>query len=437
MTTFAYNELNRSDQDILPLVTETDCREVRPPSATLEGIARPESLLLLACARTQVDSETADHIKSLLREELDWEFILRKAQQHCIAPLLYFNLTNICPELLPAKILDQMRGYLKFHTRFNVLMTGELLKLLRALEDEGIEALPFKGPVLASLAYGNIALRQFADLDILVHKRDALKAKSVLMSRGYELGIPLTLAQKYLPAISRKKDFILVKGDSVRVELHWRLTGGHFSFSLNSRQLWERLDTIEIAGSPVRSLPPSTLLLFLCMHGSRHGWERLGWICDIAEMIRIHKEIDWNAFLKESRTIGSERNMALGLYLAHHLLGAALPQEVLQRVEADTVVVSLAAQIKDRLFRSLETSLDIAHWQEFHLRVRERLRDRIRVRAHYYFRYLHLLTSPTDRERELFSLPEPLSFFYYIIRPLRLAGKYGFGFIKQLFRRSK
>ena len=37
-----------------------------------------------------------------------------------------------------------------------------------ALPLQGIAAIPYKGPVLAAAVYGNLALRTFSDLDILV-----------------------------------------------------------------------------------------------------------------------------------------------------------------------------------------------------------------------------------------------------------------------------
>ena len=37
------------------------------------------------------------------------------------------------------------------------------------------------------------------------------------------------------------------------------------------------------------NLSLENLLLVRCAHGSKHLWERLGWICDVAELIRVRK----------------------------------------------------------------------------------------------------------------------------------------------------
>ena len=58
---------------------------------------------------------------------------------------------------------------------------------MKLLESNGINAIPYKGPVLANLAYGNLSFREFGDIDILINKSDALKAKEIMISNGYEL----------------------------------------------------------------------------------------------------------------------------------------------------------------------------------------------------------------------------------------------------------
>lgn len=398
----------------------------------------PEAQLLLACARTSMDCETAERIKELLKEDLNWAYIIDKARRHFVTLLLYNSLSATCPEQVPTDVLSQLREHFKLHTRYNLYLTRELLNLLSSFNANDIQALPLKGPALAVMAYDNISLRQFADLDILIHPKDVIRALNLLYARGYKLAAPLTRIQQVAPRFSQKKDLILTNANgNVRVELHWRLTGNHFSFPIYMDKLWERLEPLKIGGATVRNLPLNDLLLFLCMHGARHGWERLEWICDIAELIRIHPDLNWKEITCQARALGSERNLALGLFLAHDLLGARLPKEILQGIAADRIVASLAAQIEEVLFRNIETPLGIAYWHDYHLRVRERLRDKIRLRIHYYGRYLRIATVPTERERDVFRLPAFLSFLYFIVRPVRLAKKYGFGFMMRLLRKRK
>ena len=99
------------------------------------------------------------------------------ASKHKLTPLLYRNLNSICPKMVPEDILDELKNYFNANVRKNLLMTGELIKILKLLKFNDINAIPYKGPVLANLAYGNLAFREFDDIDILVNKLDILNPK--------------------------------------------------------------------------------------------------------------------------------------------------------------------------------------------------------------------------------------------------------------------
>ena len=146
---------------------------------------RREVEVLLACARTPRRSDTADQIRALLREETDWKYLLRVAREHRVVPLLFSHLNATCPEAVPEAALNELRNHSHENTRRNLLLTGELLKLLNLFEAHGICVIPFKGPTLAAMAYGNLALREFDDLDILVRKQDVPRAEELLVSMEY------------------------------------------------------------------------------------------------------------------------------------------------------------------------------------------------------------------------------------------------------------
>ena len=127
--------------------------------------------LLLCCARTQVDQTTEEHIKELLQQGIDWTYLIQISAHHGIIPLLYQNLSTTYPELVPQPILSQMKDYCQSNIQHNLLLTQELFKLLTLFQKHKIPAIPFKGPVLAVSVYGNLALRPFCDLDILIDEQ--------------------------------------------------------------------------------------------------------------------------------------------------------------------------------------------------------------------------------------------------------------------------
>jgi len=147
------------------------------------GHDSPEAELLLCCARTSVDSHQIELIKSLVQKPLNWYSLLSLATRHGVVTLLYWNLNSVCPELVPAPELHKLREYFRVNSLRNKFLEKELVKLLHLFQTHEIPAIPFKGPVLASIAYGNLSLRSFADLDILVQKRDLGRAYQVLRSQ--------------------------------------------------------------------------------------------------------------------------------------------------------------------------------------------------------------------------------------------------------------
>jgi hypothetical protein len=383
-------------------------------------VRRPEHELLLCCAHTRRSSEITGRIAALLSEDIDWELVLRLAQEHRLRSLLYWQLSGACPEAVPKNTLDQLRNHFRANHLRNLFLTGELLKLLRELEASGIPAIPYKGPVLATAVYGNLALREFGDLDVLVRKDDAMKAREVLSSLGYSPQYRMTQAQE-AAFLEYDRQLPLVRDDGCMVELHWTVTPRAIYFLLGPEYLWERAERGSLGSGTVASFPPEDLLLILCVHGSAHLWERIGWICDIAELVRVSENVDWEQLLKRASALNSKRMLLLGLVLANDLLDADLPERVLREVRDDADVRALAAEVYGRLFsedmRGRELFEGSARWR-FHFRMIERLRDKLRY-------CIHRATTPTLSDWEVVRLPTVLFPCYPLLRPMRLGGKFG------------
>jgi putative nucleotidyltransferase-like protein len=357
---------------------------------------RPEHDLLLRCVRAG-----GIQIREIAADEIDWNYFSLLARRHAVVPLVYRRLA--VPSLKQQFIENSAR---------NTVLTAELCHVLELFRSNGIEALPYKGPVLALVAYGDLALRRFVDLDVIVKKSDVARARDLLFAEGYELTKPLTAAQQHL--LLRTQHNLQFVRDQRRLllELHWEVASHLFASSVQEDDLWRNLVTIDVNGTPMKTLAPADLLFSLCVHGSRHLWERLGWICDIAELIARH-QLDWSALLKRAADTDTERMFLLGLYLAQELLHATLPAEVKERCAADARLQSLATTIAEHLFSGPThvpaTSREIF---KYNIGVRKSLPARAR--------YLAYMLRPTDGDITTHSLP---NFAYYLARPFRLLFK--------------
>jgi hypothetical protein len=390
---------------------------------------RPEDELLLSCARTRLHGEKADRVEAPLQTEMDWPYLFHMGSRHGLAPLLYQNLRSVCPEKVPESVMGHLRNHFLVVAGHNVLRTQELLKLLHLFESHGVPAVPYKGPVLAASIYGDLGLRQFSDLDILVQKENVSKAKDLLVSNGYQWLSELGATQQEAYLRSGSGCFRFCRGPGkVIVEVDQEITTlREFPLCLDLEPFWNRLVWISFEGRKVPAFSAEDLLLILCVHGAKHRWEQLNWVCDLAELIRVHQELDWEGLLERARTLGCERILLLGLFLAHDLLGALLPSDVLRRVKSDAAVGTLATHVCGQIFHDGNGSSRGAFGlSSFYLRVSERLRDRTAY-------CLRLAFTPTVDDWKLLPLPQSLGFFYYLVHPMVLTAKYGLKPLRNLF----
>lgn len=385
------------------------------PSATDQQ--RNEHELLLCCSRTTADAAVIAKLRNLATSEIDWDYLFLLARRHSVLPLLYLQLGRHAADLVPVAQLRKLKQHHFDNAARNTLLTAELTRLVTLLADADIEAIPYKGPLLGLVAYGNIALRRFVDLDIIVQKHDVLSAREILLAQDYTPAKSLSLDQQEL--LLRTQHNMQFSRDNHRliVELHWEVAPHLFASSVDASELWQNLVTVDLNGTHVKSLSPEDLLFSLCVHGSRHLWERLAWICDIAELIARH-DFDWQALLERARSADSERMFLLGPKLAEQLLQAQLPAAVKDRCNSDERLSSLADNVVAHLFNGTEhvpaTSREIF---KYNIGVRKTVSARAR--------YILYAFSPTDGDLATRSLPAGLSFLYYLTRPFRLLFKPG------------
>jgi len=386
---------------------------------------RDEFCLLLLCARTRVEPQQRDLIRTLVLKQLDWEFILAKAHPHALIPLLHRNLSKFCADLVPETVLRQLESDNRINAERNQRNTRELIKVLRILDSAGISAVPYKGPALAALAHGDIELRKFWDLDVVIRPRDIILAKSVLISHGYQWRpVKGQVTGRNEPRNLRVwHEYNFVHPDTkALIDLHWRISAPRFPFNIDLDDLWERLEPARLLDEDIQTFPVEVLLLLLCVHGSKDmWWKRIGWICDIAELLAANPGLDWAYSFELATQTGARRMLLLGLALAHELLQAPVPKQVCTWIRSDDVVQSLVEYVRHRLFDEQPTATPFLERQRFHCKVRERLQDRFPIYRNLAKAAFIATFVPNTNDRELIELPATLSALYYLVRPVRLA----------------
>jgi hypothetical protein len=312
---------------------------------SLLAVEPPEVRIVVAGARVGAPdlSLLADGDTDLV----DWARVERLAQAHAVTPLLHRHLTAGTFGPVPSEVLDRMQHLMRRRVAINYLLARWLVDLVRVLGEAGVPCIPFKGPTLALLAYDDLFLRSFGDLDLFIPSEGDLPAFAEAVERiGF---VPVTAghggdAEAGEPS-AEEYHSSFAGPPGVVVEAHWDIAPRFFLGTGKIRHIWRGGSTLSLLDSEVPCLTREEYLFLLTIHGSKHLWDRLGWVVDVAELIRRSPEIDWSELFARAHGAGSTRMLHLGLKLARDLLGAPLPAHVERKVAGDHAASALAATV--------------------------------------------------------------------------------------------
>jgi hypothetical protein len=383
-----------------------------------ENLPCPEKQLLVCCARTQITPEIAAAIHKILAGPLDWDYLLWEAEENSITPLLERHLSAFASGATPPAVRDQLKKTCRANTLRCLYLTAELFNILRLFQAQNIPVIPYKGPVLAAQAYGDVALREFEDLDIILRQRDIPRAHEIIVSLGYKPKFDWILspgaAASLVPGEYNYRD----EARRAMVELHTEITLRHFPSKPDLDAFIGNLAPVKLSDRDVLTFTAEDLLPMLCIHGSKDFWERLSWIADVNELVQSHPALDWDRVLQFAQPLQATRMLNLGLALASTVLGASLPAEVSARVQADRVAGQVAAGVRERLLARPFRTLDAAGRFQFR---RQMLAEKLPG-----WRYaVRLAVVPSEDDWQMVRLPGALAPLYIALRPLRLLQKYG------------
>jgi Uncharacterised nucleotidyltransferase len=389
----------------------------------------PEIDVLLCCARLHTAPSTAEHVRSLLQKNFNWDYLIALAKFNKVIPLLYQNLNYLCPELVPEKTLQQLKTLVHIHTCKNLFLTKELVYILKLFEENEIPTIAFKGLTLAISAYQDLSFRQVGDLDLLLPKEAIGPAQELLIAEGFQL----------IGNYEWECHFFRRDGN-VNIDLHQEIGQKFYGLPFDFQQLWSRVIPISLGGTTIPHLQPEDLLLLLtkvwcrdCTHLIYHPSLHL--LSDVDALLSTHPSLDWTWILKQARTQGCDRILKLMLFSAQEVLGTELPKVVLDELQSKPLPPYLIKSVWTRLFHN-PNRLDLltdkpGFWEaiwtydhRFYLQSRERFRDRFIYCLNWLQMSIDVAFTPNKGDWELMTLPQTLSFMYYPLHIFRLTFKH-------------
>lgn len=375
-----------------------------------------EAQLLICAARPVMDEKTSSRFIKILLSKIDWSKLKILTEKHRLEPLFWIHLKTYAREFVSEEILKHFENRFIEHSKQNILFASELLKIINAFESEEIILVPYKGVSLAAKVYDSILLRQSVDIDVLIRRKDVLKATELLMKLDYEPSFQLRPHQ--LSALMKTEcDRVFTHNKlNTYLELHWAITPPYFSFPFETENLIDTLEPFKLMEREI--LMPSTenLILILCVNATKEMWERLEWLASFSQLLKQNEKINWNYLIERATELKSLRMLLLGFHLAKEVFETELPTEILSLIEKDKTIKPLAQKVYTNLFVEEESNYRLLKINLFRLKARESLRDKI-------FYCLMRLFTPSRKDLNFINLPRGFYWLYYFVRPIRLLTK--------------
>lgn len=299
----------------------------------------PEERLILFLSRYNVSKELIAQCNKTISRGINWDRFVRKGDIARTTPIIYKNIKNLSD--IPEYVKKNLRLRYFGSLRHNLLLKDETKRIISALKERKIEAIPLKGAIASEQVFGDIALYTGSDIDILVSPSDLEETKRVLLDIGYreEKGFnegDFVQTSYHLPPYVRGGFYL---------EIHWNLTTKYF----NSRPefWWEEIKEVEIDGERFLCLSPERYLLYTIFRLFSHGFYPLKFHVLIAGIIESSCDrIDWDELLSKAREIGMGRLTTFTLSLMNDFFDLDVP--VRFRVEGFVM-----NRIKDMILRGL------------------------------------------------------------------------------------
>ena len=389
---------------------------------------RVENEIILRIARRDVDSDRRAELRGLLRQEIDFDYLVATAYAHGLLPLLHKHLSSAASDIVPGQVLARLKRDSVANSQNVLHLISRQLRIYKLFREKSIPVALFKGALLAQLAYGEISLRQAGDIDLLISRRHFEDARALLESLGYEMSPKLTPPQ-FASHLANNCEIQFMRDDWFTVvDLHWDLAPRSFVFDVKADEVMSRLQSVSLAGTVVETFGNEDLLLYQAMHGAKHLWRRLEWIAALAESLRSAPDVSWETIVERAANAHATRILALGLRLVEQFSNVAIPSHVLPLVDREKTMQRMAEGIREQLFNTFGAA-DSTETNLYNLRIMDRKRDAL-------LSALRAIFVPTLPDWQALALPPPLHPLYYAYRPLRLSKIYGTSLLRKLRRHA-
>jgi hypothetical protein len=253
----------------------------QPPEMVLLG------LLCSVSVSPQEEEVLRSRVAGLCGEISSWELFLRLAAHHKIAPLVA-HATALSKASLPDHVASSLRSRAAENTVEAFRYLVELDRIQGLLMSSGIRTIALKGVPLSVSAFGNLALRDVGDIDLLIDPSDAERADTILRESGLKRHEPSALLTRRRRSFYTRfhKDYTYsAETRGFEIDLHWRLLRDRRASANIMESVHESAHpTLTIGDIEIPVLTFEQCVVYLAVHGAMEGWARWKSLVDIAAL---------------------------------------------------------------------------------------------------------------------------------------------------------
>lgn len=291
-----------------------------------KSYCKNEKIFLFLLSRLNPSTEAINYVNLLIKNHPDFIELCRikeLAFSNGVGSLIYRNLRLM--EYVPETVMESFRNAYLLTVKTNAINMKEMIRILKILKQNKINAIPLKGAVASEIIFGDIGIYPSSDIDILIHPEDIQKAENLLFEAGYSKAKGLSdtdlLSNHY---------HLIYQKEVHTIELHWNLVKRYFY--IPPEFWWQDSWQIMHEGIKIPMLSHERYLMYAIFRLFDHGFRPLKFFVLISEIVNKYKDnMDWQKLQFFAKQYKMERLVLFTLRTINYMFDTAIPKNIIRR----------------------------------------------------------------------------------------------------------
>lgn len=363
----------------------------------------PELSLIIECSKDNPNEIVINEKINIIK---NWDVFIDISYSSGIFPLVY-NVLKKKNEILSKTILQKFKSLNMDIVQQNMIMTTELFKITNLFKDNSIEVIAFKGPTLSELVYSNVISRQYVDIDLLVRDEYFEKAVKILKDLKYKEKLDYSFGKEKIKEVLSDHTFFNEKKGTT-LEIHNKLFSLDFPIKLDINDFFINNQNIPIGNNLINTFSNEYLLVYLCLHGSKHLFSRLSWILDIDKIIGKY-DLDWELIDRIVNKYNAKTMFYSSLFLSKKLFDTNIPKNITKEYNYKYHYIVKTIIMKNR-------NIDEDKFSFINLIMFDNIKQKLS--------YILYIFKPTYLDYQTLKINYNSDILYYILRPFNILFRY-------------